>query len=269
MGFLDPLDPRYRLILCDIWGCIHDGARLYPGVAERLLGWKKEGRRTILVTNAPRTADAVARQLGRLGLPRAAYDAIASSGEAGIAALTAPPRPLGFCGTAEDRHILEQRGVMFAAGDDFTELACTGLAEDRPQVADHAPDLARWAARGVVMHCLNPDLMVIHDGVAEPCAGALAEAYVRLGGQVRWYGKPHAAIYDHALGLAGSPPLDAVLAVGDGLPTDVLGAALRGIDCLFVSGGIHRGRPFPTDFAARHGLGDWAPVAVVPGLGWR
>ncbi len=103
-------------------------------------------------------------------------------------------------------------------------------------------------------------------GVAEACAGAIADEYEAIGGEVEWYGKPHPAIYEHALYLAGNPPREAVLAVGDALRTDILGAARFGIDCVYVAGGIHAGEPFPDDFAAQHGLGDWRPVAVVDGL---
>jgi ribonucleotide monophosphatase NagD (HAD superfamily) len=107
---------------------------------------------------------------------------------------------------------------------------------------------------------------VIRGGVAEPCAGALADIYEALGGEVAWYGKPHETIYVHAMALAGNPERDAVLAIGDSLQTDVLGAARMGFDCLFVAGGIHSGEPFPADFASRNGLGDWSPVAVVERL---
>jgi HAD superfamily hydrolase (TIGR01459 family) len=118
----------------------------------------------------------------------------------------------------------------------------------------------------VLMHCLNPDRAVIHDGRMEPCAGALADIYLELGGRVAWYGKPHETIYRHALHLAGDPAPDQVLAVGDGLHTDILGAARMGFGAVFVTGGIHRGEPFPPEFAAENGLGDWRPVAVVDGL---
>src|SRR5206468_10502489 len=100
----------------------------------------------------------------------------------------------------------------------------------------------------------------------EACAGALADIYEALGGRVTWYGKPHPAIYAHALHRAGDPSADQVLAVGDGLQTDILGAARMGFDAVFVSGGIHAGEAFPDDFAARNGVGDWRPVAVVDGL---
>ena len=266
MNFWDGLDSKYRVILCDIWGVVHDGVRLDPGAAARLLQWRDQKRIVILITNAPRTAEAVEKQLTRLGLPSEAWDGIATSGEAGIGALTELNRPVGFVGTAGDREILESRGVKIDEGRDFTDLACTGMEEARPDVERYFDDLEHWAKRGITMHCLNPDRLVIRGGVPEPCAGAIADVYEQMGGRVCWYGKPHEAIYRHALHLAGDPATEAVLAVGDGLLTDILGAARMGFDTVFVSGGIHAGEPFPHDFAENHGLGCWRPVAVVDGL---
>jgi HAD superfamily hydrolase (TIGR01459 family) len=267
VNFLDALPERYRLILCDIWGCVHDGLRLYPGGAERLRAWRSEGRYVAVITNAPRTTEAIEEHLRDVGLPRDSWDAIASSGEAGVAVLVALERPIGFIGTSEDRAILERRGVRFADSEDFTELACTGLDERRQELAEYRQQLEALAARDVLMHCLNPDRVVVHGGVARACAGALADIYEALGGRVSWYGKPYPAIYRHALSLADNPPPAQVLAIGDALQTDVLGAARMGFDCVFVTGGIHEGEDFPPDFAAQHGLGDWRPVAVVPALG--
>ena len=263
---LDDLDPKYRVILCDIWGCVHDGVQLYPGAAYRLRQWRDDGRTIILITNAPRTADAVARQLGRLGLDPSLWDGIATSGEAGIERLNAAPRPVGFIGTPADRAIIEDRGVKIAETDDFDEIAVAGLDGSRFTVADYKPELQRCAERDVLMHCLNPDRVVIRGGNAEPCAGALADVYLDMGGHVEWYGKPYPAIYRHAMQLAGCPAADEVLAIGDGLHTDILGAARMGFDCVFVAGGIHRGEAFPQDFGRENGLADWQPVAVVDGL---
>ncbi|HMI40082.1 MAG TPA: TIGR01459 family HAD-type hydrolase [Sphingomicrobium sp.] len=263
---LDALDLRYRLILCDIWGVVHDGVTVDPRATKRLLEWKAQGRTIVLITNAPRTAEAVEAQLDRLSLPRSAWDGVATSGEAGIAALSKLSRPPGFLGTADDRKILEGRGIILAA-EGFTDVACTGLDERRAHVDAYAADLESWARDDILMHCLNPDRLVIRGGVPEPCAGALADAYEMLGGRVVWYGKPHEAIYTHAFHLAGNPPRDQIVAIGDGLSTDVLGAARQGIDCIFVTGGIHAGAPFPPDFASTYGLGDWSPVGIVEHLG--
>jgi HAD superfamily hydrolase (TIGR01459 family) len=219
-----------------------------------------------LLTNAPRTAHAVEQQLARIGLPREAYDFVATSGEAGIDALLALDAPVGFVGTAGDREILEGRGIRIADGEGFTDLACTGVTEERPRPEDYRPDLERWVERDVHMHCLNPDRMVIRGGVPEACAGAIADLYAMMGGRVTWYGKPHQSIYRQALHLAGDPPKDEVLAVGDGLQTDILGAARMGFDTVFVTGGIHAGEPFPEDFGERNGVPGWEPVGVVEGL---
>ena len=259
------LPDRYRLILCDIWGVVHDGVNLYPGSAERLCAWRAEGRTIILITNAPRTAEAVAAQLDRIGLPRKCWDGIETSGEAGIAALLALDEPVGFIGTESDRAILEGRGLELIT-DDFRHLACVGLEPSRPAASDYHEQLQQLAGRDVILHCLNPDRVVMRGGVSEPCAGALADIYVALGGEVVWYGKPHAAIYREALKLGGSPAPHAVLAIGDSLQTDILGAARMGIDAVFVTGGIHGGEPFPTGFGPENGLGDWRPVAVVDSL---
>lgn len=266
MSFWDTLDPRYRLILCDIWGVVHDGVTLYPGAGERLTQWRREGRCVVLITNAPRTAEAVESQLARIGLPRDAYDVVATSGDAGIEALLALRKPVGFVGTAGDREILEDRGVRIAENEDFTDLACTGLSEARQRPEDYHADLDRWVERDVEMHCLNPDRLVIRGGIPEPCAGAIADLYEMLGGRVTWYGKPYPAIYAHALHQADDPPSDEVLVVGDALQTDAVGAARQGFDFVFVQGGIHAGEPLPEDFASLNGLGDWRPVAVVEGL---
>ena len=267
MSFVAALPERYRAILCDIWGVVHDGVTLYPGAAERLLEWAGQGRTIVLITNAPRTAEAVEQQLARIGLPRAAWHGISTSGEAGIAALNAVGVPVGFLGTPGDRAIIEGRGVVVADDDHFTDLACLGLDGVRMDPADYLPEIEAMATRGVTMHCLNPDRLVIRGGVPEACAGAIADLYEGLGGDVLWYGKPHPAIYDHALGLAGNPDKSAVVAIGDALATDVLGTAPQGIDCIFVTSGIHAGEPFPAAFAPQYGLGQWAPVAVVDSLG--
>lgn len=266
MSYWDSLDRRYRLVLCDVWGVVHDGVQLYRGAAERLRQWRREGRVVFLLTNAPRPADAVEQQLASIGLPPDCWDGIATSGEAGIEALKGVGSPVGFIGTASDREVLEQRGVRISADEHFSDLACTGVEEKRPEPCDYRIQLEHMASRGVHMHCLNPDRMVLRGGVPEACAGAIADIYEQIGGRVTWYGKPFPAIYRHALERAGGIPKDEVLAVGDGLQTDILGAARMGLDAVFVASGIHRGEAFPCDFAARNGLGSWRPVAVVEGL---
>ena len=265
MSFWESLDPKYSVILCDIWGVVHDGVHLYPNAPERLREWRTQGRKVILITNAPRTAEAVEAQLGRIGLPSDCWDGIATSGEAGIDSIKTLAHPTGFLGTAQDRAILEEHGLRFV-DDGFTDIAVTGLDGSRSRVEDYRPQLEELAERDVLFHCFNPDRVVVRGGVTEPCAGAMADIYEGLGGRVEWYGKPFHAIYDYAMSLAGNPPHDAVLAVGDALVTDMVGAATQGFAAVFVQGGIHAGEPFPAGFASQYGLGDWAPVAVVDSL---
>lgn len=263
---LAALPERYRLILCDVWGVIHDGVTIFPGVADRLQSWRRQDRTVVLLTNAPRTEDAVAQQLARLGLPSSAWDHIATSGEAGIAALLALGAPVGFIGSVGDRAILDGRGIAIASDDSFAHLAVTGIDGVRMEASDYRSELEAALERGVTLHCLNPDMLVVRGGVPEACAGAIAELYEEMGGRTEYYGKPHAHIYEHALAVGGSPSKSAVLAIGDALATDVLGAARFGVDCLYVASGIHAGEPFPAGFASQYGLGSWAPVAQVDSL---
>ena len=210
----------------------------------------------MFVTNAPRSADAIRAQLLRLGLDPALDDGIVSAGEAGLDAVRG--RPVGFCGTADDLADLAARGLVVAE-QAYDELACAGLA-DGETVADYADHLAEWRSADVLMHCLNPDRVAPHFGKMMVCAGALADAYEQMGGRVIWYGKPYPAIYDHALKLGGSPDKSAVLAIGDGLQTDMAGAAAYGIDAIFVAGGIHAGEQ-------PHFPDGWCPITTVPKLG--
>lgn len=262
---LDALDPKYTTILCDVWGVIHDGGHILPGAHARLARWRDEGRKVILVTNAPRPASSVENDLFMLGLERSFWHAVSSSGSAGIAALTDPPRPVGFIGTAGHRAILEAEGVLII-DEGFEEVAVTALDNFDQAPGDFERWLGDWRARGILFHCLNPDRVVVDRGTRVLCPGALADVYEAMGGQVCWYGKPHHAIYAHALALAGSPDRRNVLAIGDGAATDLVGAAREGFDALFVTGGIHAGENLPDSFFAEHGLGDWRPIGSVETL---
>ncbi|WP_265570620.1 TIGR01459 family HAD-type hydrolase [Sphingomicrobium nitratireducens] len=263
MNPLDDLDPRYRTVLCDVWGVIHDGARLFDGVAGRFERWHREGRKVIILTNAPRPADRVERELEAMGLSPDHWDALTSSGQAGIEALTHPPRPVGFAGTRADFEDLEAHGVRFAtAQQPHDEIALTGLDEYRYEVADYAGELEEWRMRDMLLHCLNPDRIVVHRGQRLVCAGALADAHAANGGRVRFYGKPEAPIFEHALALAGNPPREEAVMVGDGPMTDMLGACRMGLDAVFVRGGIQEGEDY--EWGAE--FGDWRPIMTVSEL---
>lgn len=276
---LTNLHARYRVILCDVWGCVHNGVRVFPEAEALLSRWRTEGRIVLLLTNAPRTAEAVRRQLENMGLAATSYDGIVTSGDTGIAALRASGLGnVGFIGTASDRVVLEEAGLCLSEGPVGDVVVCTGLTESRPDPRDYDHDLAIMRARDAWFLCFNPDRMILRGDIAEPCAGAVAERYEALGGKVSWYGKPYAPVYDRALSMAGeigqrTIDRSEVLAIGDGLATDILGAARAGLDFVFVSGGIEAAKvesdgveAVMARFAAERNLTLPLPVATVPRL---
>lgn len=260
---LDDLPARYRTVLCDVWGVIHDGASLYPGVIARFERWQREGRRLVILTNAPRPADRVARELEWFGIDPSLWHAVTSAGQAGIEALTHPPRHVGFCGTQADFDDMEAHGVVFATGEEpHDEICLCGLDETRFDVSDYEAELHAWRQRDMLLHCLNPDRIVEHRGEMLVCAGALADAYEAIGGRVAWYGKPETPMFADALRLAGDPPLDEVVMVGDGPATDMVGAKRMGIDGVLVRAGVSGEGEVKWDAE----IGDWRPILTVPGL---
>jgi HAD superfamily hydrolase (TIGR01459 family) len=280
MHDLADLPENYRLILCDIWGCVHDGVRIFPEAAALLASWRTQGRIVMLITNAPRPAETVQAQLDRLGLDRAAYDAVVTSGDTGLAGLRAEGRTqVGFIGTESDRDVLEATGLLLLAGPEGDDVVCTGLRDDSDDPADENEALRAMLARGARLHCFNPDRVVHYGDVAEPCAGAIADLYEAMGGTVAWYGKPYSPIYERSLKLAADKAsraivTDETLAIGDSLATDFIGAARAGFDFIFVTQGIESAKVeaigaerLIADFASKQGLHVTAPFAVVPRLG--
>jgi len=276
---LAQLPGRYRVVLSDIWGCVHDGVHVFPEAQALLSRWRSQGRIVLLITNAPRPAGAVRAQLDRLGLDPASYDGIVTSGDTGLAALRAEGRSeAGFIGTAADRRIIEETGLRLLDGPQSDAVVCTGLEEGKADAAEYDPVLAEMRVRGAHLHCFNPDRVVLRGPVREPCAGAIAERYEAIGGRVTWYGKPYAPIYARALVVAGEKagrtvePAE-VVAVGDSIRTDLVGAADAGLDFVFVTHGIEGDRidsegsaALIARFAEEHGMSLPAPIATAPRL---
>jgi HAD superfamily hydrolase (TIGR01459 family) len=279
MNLLD-LPGNYRLVLCDIWGCVHDGVTIFPAAEALLREWRRQGRIILLITNAPRPAMAVRAQLGRLGLDPECYDEVITSGDTGLEALRVQGRRrAGFIGTADDRQALSGSGIELAAGPDGDVVICTGLPEDSQKASDHEIMLQDMKARGARLLCFNPDRIVLRGSVAEPCAGAIAELYAEMGGAVDYFGKPYAPIYDRALEMASgiadrSFERDEVVAVGDSLATDFVGAADAGFAFVFITHGIE-GERISTDgieavivrFSTERGIALPQPLAVASHLG--
>jgi len=274
---LAELAADYPVLFCDVWGVVHDGMRAYPRAAEALFTYRAGGGTVILITNAPRPKAEVAAQLDRFGVPRTAYDDIVSSGDTARAFLAERPGARVFhVGAERDLPLYDGLPIALAGEADCDLISCTGLFDDdRETPDDYAGRLVAWRDRGLTMICSNPDIVVERGRRLIWCAGALAERYRDLGGETLIIGKPHPAIYEAALARIAPPqPRTRVLAIGDGLKTDVRGAVHNGFDVLFVTGGIHAadfGDRFAPDIArvaARLRTEGLTARAVMAQLAW-
>ncbi|MGH6958686.1 MAG: TIGR01459 family HAD-type hydrolase [Caulobacteraceae bacterium] len=238
--------PDYDVLLCDVWGVIHNGVKSFPAACAALQRWRERQGPVVLISNAARPSHAVAAQLDGLAVPRGAYSALVTSGDVTRALLAArAPGPVFAIGPERGHSLYEGLGLTFAGLDEAAFICCTGPDDDdREGPEDYRALLTRAAERALPMICANPDKVVQRGERLVYCGGALAELYETLGGRVEMAGKPYAPIYDvsleQAAGIAGAPAnLRRVLAIGDGIATDLAGAAQQGIDCLFIAGGIH------------------------------
>jgi HAD superfamily hydrolase (TIGR01459 family) len=236
----------YDAVLCDVWGVLHAGVAAYPDAYMALTRYRASGGVAILLTNAPRPGGTVSLFLDKLGLPRNAYDGIFSSGDVTRALLEERKgQKLFHIGPPRDLPIFEHVKDRFASPEDADYVVCSGLRDDEVETAENYRDeLMQLRARSLPMICANPDVVVERGDKLVYCAGAVADLYAALGGDVTYAGKPYAPIYTGALKLAEKMvrrplALKRVLAIGDSLRTDVKGAAALGIDCLFVTAGIH------------------------------
>jgi HAD superfamily hydrolase (TIGR01459 family) len=234
------------VVLSDIWGVVHNGLESFPEACAALHSYRTRGGTVILITNAPRPADSVQRQLQKLGVPDDTYDAIVSSGDlTRLYVADHPGRKLFWLGPERDNSIYRGLDAVLSPLEEADYIVCTGLLDDETESAeDYRPMMLQALTRKLPLICANPDIVVERGDRLIYCAGAIAELYRDLGGEVIFYGKPHRPIYERAIELAaerrgGVTPLDRVLAIGDSVRTDLAGAHGFGIDCLFVTRGIH------------------------------
>lgn len=271
---------NYKAILCDVWGVIHNGIAAYPAAAEALAAFRAGGGTVVLLTNAPRPSAPVVDQLRSLGFSDAAYDGIVSSGDATRADLLARGvSRVHMLGPDRDLGLLEGTGIARVAPGEAEAVVCTGLVDDLTETPeDYRDRLAGYAGLGLEFVCANPDVVVEKGERLLYCSGALAAIYAAMGGRVSQYGKPHPPVYRRALAAvaaAAGGPVGAgeILAVGDGLATDIAGAARNGFDALFVTAGIHAGdlgglEPTETAVAARLEEEALPAVGFMPRLSW-
>ena len=225
----------YDVLLCDIWGVIHNGREAFPGPCAALSRWRAERGPVVLISNSPRPAPEVAVQMDELGVPRTAWSALVTSGDATRVELAKrAPGPAFPIGPERVAPLYEGLGLVFSDLEGAAFVSCTGPNNDEVETPeDYRAVLSRAAERGLEMVCANPDIVVQRGDRLIPCGGALAALYETLGGRAILAGKPHAPIYDLALAEARSivaRPLDCarVLAIGDGLATDVAGSRRPG-----------------------------------------
>jgi len=234
------------VVLSDIWGVVHNGLESFPEACEALHAFRSRGGTVIMITNAPRPADSVQRQLRKLGVADDTYDAIVSSGDLTRHYVAGHPgRKVFWVGPERDSSIYRGLDLTLSPIEQADYIVCTGLFDDETETAeDYRDTLLQARERQLTLICANPDIVVERGDRLIFCAGAIAELYRELGGEVIFYGKPHRPIYDRAMELATERrghaiPLDRVLAIGDSVRTDLAGAHGFGIDCLFVTRGIH------------------------------
>ncbi|SRR5258708_8118567 len=249
------------VVLSDIWGVVHNGLVSFPEACDALHRFRGRGGTVILITNAPRPAASVQRQLRKLGVADEIYDAIVSSGD-----LTRhfveqrAGQSMFWLGPERDNSIYRGLDPVFAPLQQADYIVCTGLFDDETETAeDYRATMSEARQRNLTLVCANPDIVVERGDRLIFCAGAIAELYREMGGEVIFYGKPHRPIYERAMALAMerrdiATPRSRVLAIGDSVRTDLAGAQAFGIDCLFVMRGIHAG-----EFEGIEGLD---PVAV-------
>jgi HAD superfamily hydrolase (TIGR01459 family) len=242
---IDAIADRYDAFLCDVWGVIHNGHRVFPEAAAALTRMRKAGKRVILLTNVPKPRGPIPAQLDRLGFPRDAWDAIVTSGDAIRAELAKrAPGPMFKIGPASDRSLWEGLELASADLERARFVGISGLNDHNETPADYVDLLRAARTRDLELLCANPDIVVRVGEDLIWCAGAIARDYSALGGRVIMAGKPHAPIYELAreelTALTGERIANArILAIGDGVSTDIAGANAQALDCLFIASGMH------------------------------
>ncbi|MGV1783736.1 MULTISPECIES: TIGR01459 family HAD-type hydrolase [Agrobacterium] len=241
---LGEITDGFDVVLSDVWGVLHNGVSAFPDAAVALHDARKAGKTVVLITNSPRPAPGVIAQLRVLGVPDEAYDRIITSGDVTRGLIAEGPRKVFLLGPERDMPLLEGLDVERVGEVEAESVVCTGFFDDETETPeDYTEMLKGFIARKAPMICANPDLVVERGERIIPCAGAMAAYYEQLGGEVRIAGKPHAPIYEACLAAAKEVrsdfPKDRVLAIGDGMPTDVKGAIASGLNLLYISGGIH------------------------------
>jgi len=224
---------------------VHNGITPHDSAVQACEAYRDQGGVVVLLSNSPRHSGGVAGQLDEVGVPRAAYDVLVTSGDVARAQMERRGGDKVFLlGPERDRPMLTGLDIELTGPDEAEVVLCSGLFDDETETPDDYTALfARMRARGLPMICANPDLMVERGNRLIYCAGALAQAYGEMGGEVIYTGKPHPPIYtlarERLAAVAGETADTAILAIGDGVRTDIAGAIAEGLDSVFVASGLH------------------------------
>ena len=254
---LAAIAPAYDTLLCDLWGCLHNGKAPYPEAVAALQAFRRKGGTVALLTNAPRPNRFVIEQLDRMGVPRDAWDLVVSSGDAAQIAMLkgsvgtkvhhiGPAKDDGFF-TALPADLPDAVAIRRVPLDEAEGIVCTGPFDElRETPEDYRPTFLYAKAKGLTLLCANPDIVVDMGETRIYCAGALAQYYDGMGGASLYFGKPWPPIYDltrqRLAAMGRNTDAAAMLAVGDGIFTDIQGGLGEGIDTLFVTGGLEAAR---------------------------
>jgi HAD superfamily hydrolase (TIGR01459 family) len=262
--------------ICDIWGVLHNGVEPFLPAAAAARAFRQSGGTICLLTNAPRPNGSVIKQMRDIGVPLDVFDAVVTSGDLTRALITQrDDKRLFHLGPPKDLPIFEGLEVEFIGPEAASFVVCSGYYNDDVETPDDYADmLARLRGNDALMVCANPDIMVERGHRLVYCAGALAEAYEKLGGRVIYAGKPHLPAYEMALAeieraRGGIVAKDRILAIGDGMRTDMAGAVNFGVRSLFIGSALHAKGPLDAaSLAALFKEVAAKPVGAMDGLVW-
>ncbi len=238
---LSEVHSEYECFFIDLWGVVHNGVSLFENVKETLRSLKKENKSIFFLTNAPRRSSVIKKQLLEFGLRKELYDDVVSSGEITWQKLKDKKDLKCFLiGPPRDFHLVEGLDVEVVKNPKFVDLIInTGPWGDKDSLENYKPILEELVNYNPLMICSNPDKTVIRGDRFMICAGLLAEYYQQIGGNVEYYGKPFAEIYDFTYSLMKKKN-EKILVIGDSLDNDIKGANLQNLDSLLITSGIHR-----------------------------
>ncbi len=275
---IEPFAQETQAWLVDIWGVMHNGIEPFPGAVAACERYRNTGGCVILLSNSPRPREGVVDQLDQIGVPFEAWDAIITSGDVTRELIhMLGQTPIYHLGPERDLPIFEGLDVSLVPPQKAQAVVCTGLFDDTTETAaDYAQTLTDFAERDIPMICANPDIKVERGDKIVYCAGALAQVYASIGGKVTYAGKPYLPIYHMALArieqiIGMVPDKERILAIGDGVNTDIKGAIRAQLRAIFVASGVH---VTDKDALAAEVLEELfpdpksRPIAAMTGLEW-